>query len=174
MEKAGSLGAIVAAAACPVCFPKLALIGAMVGLGGLGAYEWQLLIVAQGLVGVAAIAHVIGFVRHHRRAVLGVALSGVGAIFAGLYLAGSEWLVYAGFAALLVVSFAGLWERGRSTLTCPSCGHTQRETMPTDACLFFYECMGCGALQKPKAGDCCVFCSYGTRKCPPRRATLGA
>ncbi|MGD9657599.1 MAG: GDCCVxC domain-containing (seleno)protein, partial [Methylocystis sp.] len=46
-----------------------------------------------------------------------------------------------------------------STITCPSCGHQSTETMPTDACQVFYECKGCGALLKPKAGDCCVFCS---------------
>jgi hypothetical protein len=54
-----------------------------------------------------------------------------------------------------------------STITCPSCGHQSTETMPTDACQFFYECKGCCALLKPKAGDCCVFCSYGDAPCPP-------
>jgi len=54
-----------------------------------------------------------------------------------------------------------------SVLTCPRCGSARRETMPTDACQFFYECSGCGALLRPKAGDCCVFCSYGSAKCPP-------
>jgi hypothetical protein len=39
--------------------------------------------------------------------------------------------------------------------------------MPTDACQFFYERKGCGALLKPLAGDCCVFCSYGDAPCPP-------
>ena len=39
--------------------------------------------------------------------------------------------------------------------------------MPTDACQFFYECKGCGVLLKPKTGDCCVFCSYGSVPCPP-------
>lgn len=53
-----------------------------------------------------------------------------------------------------------------STLTCPLCGHTARETMPEDACLFYYECKGCGRLLRPKAGDCCVFCSYGNVPCP--------
>jgi hypothetical protein len=54
-----------------------------------------------------------------------------------------------------------------STLTCPECGHRKTEAMPTDACLFFYECQGCKTLLKPRAGDCCVFCSYGTVRCPP-------
>ncbi len=53
-----------------------------------------------------------------------------------------------------------------STITCPSCGHRQTETMPVDACQFFYDCKECGALLAAKAGDCCVFCSYGTVPCP--------
>ena len=54
-----------------------------------------------------------------------------------------------------------------SILTCPDCGHQALETMPTDACQFFYDCKGCGARLKPLAGDCCVFCSYGSVPCPP-------
>jgi len=54
-----------------------------------------------------------------------------------------------------------------STLTCPECGFVTTESMPTDACIFFYECPGCAELLKPKPGDCCVFCSYGTVPCPP-------
>ncbi|HEY3145373.1 MAG TPA: GDCCVxC domain-containing (seleno)protein [Dongiaceae bacterium] len=55
----------------------------------------------------------------------------------------------------------------RSTITCPACGHQATETMPTDSCQYFYDCTGCGALLKPKAGDCCVFCSFGSVPCPP-------
>lgn len=55
----------------------------------------------------------------------------------------------------------------QSILTCPACGQLATETMPTDACQFFYDCTGCGALLKPLAGDCCVFCSYGSVPCPP-------
>jgi hypothetical protein len=58
----------------------------------------------------------------------------------------------------------------QSILTCPHCGHAKEETMPTDACQWFYECEQCHALLRPKAGDCCVFCSYGSRKCPPVQA----
>ena len=54
-----------------------------------------------------------------------------------------------------------------STITCPECGHSEKETMPTDACQFFYECKNCHKVIKPKTGDCCVYCSYGTVPCPP-------
>jgi hypothetical protein len=58
-----------------------------------------------------------------------------------------------------------------STITCPRCGRQSAETMPTNACQFFYECTHCGALLKPKAGDCCVFCSYGDVPCPSIQQT---
>ncbi|KAA3638532.1 MAG: hypothetical protein DWQ02_05015 [Bacteroidetes bacterium] len=54
-----------------------------------------------------------------------------------------------------------------STITCPNCGYEKEETMPTEACQFFYECKNCKVIIKPKEGDCCVFCSYGSEKCPP-------
>ena len=54
-----------------------------------------------------------------------------------------------------------------SVLTCPHCGFATLETMPTDACPFFYECSNCKTLLRPNPGDCCVFCSFGSVKCPP-------
>ncbi|TMV09572.1 hypothetical protein FGK63_00430 [Ruegeria sediminis] len=55
----------------------------------------------------------------------------------------------------------------QSLITCPECGQSRSERMPTDACQWFYECAHCGALLRPRPGDCCVFCSYGTVPCPP-------
>jgi hypothetical protein len=52
-------------------------------------------------------------------------------------------------------------------ITCPACTHESREPMPHNACLYFFQCPGCGTLLRPKRGDCCVFCSYGDRACPP-------
>ncbi|MDH3633646.1 MAG: ZPR1-type zinc finger protein [Gammaproteobacteria bacterium] len=54
-----------------------------------------------------------------------------------------------------------------STLICPHCGHSKTEVMPTDACQYYYECGSCHTLLKPNEGDCCVYCSFGTVKCPP-------
>ena len=55
----------------------------------------------------------------------------------------------------------------QSTLKCPLCGQIADEIMLTDACQYFYDCKGCGAVLKPLPGDCCVFCSYATVPCPP-------
>src|SRR5882672_6005877 len=100
LEKIGSFGALIAAAACPLCFPKLALIGALFGLGALGAYESQLFIAAQVLIAVAVLGHAI--------------LSGV-AVFGGLYLLRSEAMIYAGFAGLVATSATDYWARFRGT-----------------------------------------------------------
>lgn len=54
-----------------------------------------------------------------------------------------------------------------STLTCPGCGESSREMMPTDACQFFWECPSCRQVIRPVEGDCCVFCSFGSVACPP-------
>jgi hypothetical protein len=58
-----------------------------------------------------------------------------------------------------------------SVITCPKCGYQAAEEMPTDACQIIYECRGCASQLKPKPGDCCVFCSYGSVPCPPIQAT---
>ena len=57
-----------------------------------------------------------------------------------------------------------------SLLTCPHCGHAKLETMPIDACLYFYQCEGCRLVLHAKPGDCCVFCSFGSVPCPPVQA----
>ena len=57
-----------------------------------------------------------------------------------------------------------------SIITCPHCRTAKSEPMPTDACQIFYTCTGCRGTLRPKSGDCCVFCSYGSVQCPPIQA----
>ncbi len=57
----------------------------------------------------------------------------------------------------------------KSTITCPQCGFNKEEIMQIDSCQILYECANCGEILKPTKGDCCVFCSYGTVKCPPEQ-----
>lgn len=57
----------------------------------------------------------------------------------------------------------------RSDITCPACGHTRTEQLPTTVCLLKYTCPTCKTVIYPKEGDCCVFCSYGTVKCPSKQ-----
>ena len=57
-----------------------------------------------------------------------------------------------------------------ATITCPACDACTAAAMPTDACQFFWGCPACGAVLRPEAGDCCVFCSYADADCPPVQA----
>ncbi|HKR03260.1 MAG TPA: GDCCVxC domain-containing (seleno)protein [Bacteroidia bacterium] len=56
-----------------------------------------------------------------------------------------------------------------SIITCPLCGHKKKEIMPVDSCQFFYECENCKQVLKLMQGDCCVFCSYGSKPCPSKQ-----
>ncbi|MFN4262195.1 MAG: GDCCVxC domain-containing (seleno)protein [Thioalkalivibrionaceae bacterium] len=60
-----------------------------------------------------------------------------------------------------------------SVLTCPVCNASTVEIMPTDACQWFFSCETCSTLLTPRAGDCCVFCSYGDVPCPPIQESRG-
>ncbi|MDX1487208.1 MAG: GDCCVxC domain-containing (seleno)protein [Acidiferrobacterales bacterium] len=55
-------------------------------------------------------------------------------------------------------------------LRCPYCGFERRERMPNDACLIACQCKKCRLNLKPKAGDSCIFCSFGTVPCPSVQA----
>jgi len=57
----------------------------------------------------------------------------------------------------------------KSTITCPECGFSRAETMPTDACQYFWQCPSCRETIRPKTGDCCVYCSYGDTVCPSKQ-----
>jgi hypothetical protein len=47
-----------------------------------------------------------------------------------------------------------------SILTCPECGAKHEEIMPKD---------DCEVILRPQPGDCCVYCSYGSEKCPSKQ-----
>jgi hypothetical protein len=114
-------------------------------------------------------------------------------IFYGYHFNDSEYwtyFLYAGMVGLLVatiwnfrrnrlhgncdtyITYQGKEVELKSTITCPKCGHQKEELMPTNACQYFYECEKCKAVLKPKQGDCCVHCSYGSVKCPSIQANL--
>ena len=44
----------------------------------------------------------------------------------------------------------------------------QTSVIHCPACLYFWDCPACKNFVRPKAGDCCVFCSYGSLPCPSR------
>jgi len=56
-----------------------------------------------------------------------------------------------------------------SKITCPECGYTKTEVLPTDVCTIVYTCEKCNSELTPREDDCCVYCTYGTHKCPSKQ-----
>jgi len=176
IERIGSVGALIAAAACPACFPMLAIVGSALGLGVLQPFEGPVFLLFRILVLVSLAGNVVSFARHRRFLPLIVGVASPLLIFFTLYVQFNQLILYSGLiglAAASVLNFVANRQCTRcatkSTLTCPHCAFAKEELMPTDACQFFYECTNCGAVLKPKTCDCCVFCSYGSVKCPPKQ-----
>lgn len=125
LEKAGTFGALIAAAACPVCFPKLGLIGAAFGFGALAPYEGYALIVVLTLVAVAWLAQWAAFQRHRNRTLLGLATVATVTLYAGYFVAGSTLMMQAALIALLLASVWLVIELRR----CARC--VPKQTPPT-------------------------------------------
>ena len=106
LEKMGSFGAVFAAAACPICFPKLALLGALFGLGALKQYETVFFYGAHVLIALAVIGHILSYKRIQNKKLLGLALISAALFFVSLYLLGSETFSY---LALLGLVAATIW-----------------------------------------------------------------
>ena len=111
-DKTGSLGAIISAMGCGMCFPAIASLGSTLGLGFLAHYEGLFINTLLPLFAVIALlANLINGVRHRRwlRLVLGIA--GPLMVLATLYLFWSaSWstdMFYAGLVLMLGVS---LWD----------------------------------------------------------------
>lgn len=55
--------------------------------------------------------------------------------------------------------------RLENPITCPHCGAKLLESMEEDVCVIFIFCHACHDKIDMKAGDCCVFRSYGQYPC---------
>jgi mercuric ion transport protein len=184
-EKVGSLGTIVSAMGCPMCFPFLASLGASLGLGIFSAFEGLFINKLIPLFAIIVlISNLFAWISHRQFLRLLWGVLGPLMVLATLYLFWTDyWSTYMFYAGLMLMLIVSIWNMvsppqsctsvsnkviiNKSLMTCPYCRHQKTEDMPTDACLWFYECENCKTLLIPKKGDCCVFCSYGDIKCPP-------
>lgn len=106
LDRIGAGGSLLAAAACPLCFPKLAALGALFGLGALAPLEGYFFWGAQALVLLALAGQVMAFRRRANRPLLLFALLSSVLFFLSLYLLVSELLSY---LALGGIALASLW-----------------------------------------------------------------
>lgn len=117
LEKFGSFGAIAAAMACPICFPKLALLGALFGFGALAPYETAFFFGAQILVVLAVVGHIIAFRKHQNWKPLSLAIASSILFFISLYAYVSEVAAYLAFSGLIISTMWVIVENRR----CAAC-----------------------------------------------------
>lgn len=118
LDKVGSVGALIAGAAVPCCFPFLSLIGSILGLSFLASYEAYVLYAMQLLVVLALVGSIIAY-RGHRK-ILPLML-GVVSTLAVLYSLNTSMdvrILYPGLAGLVVVAIWNSIEAKRCADAC--------------------------------------------------------
>lgn len=112
-DKAGVIGAIVAAIGCAACFPVLGSLGAAIGLGFLSQYEGtfiRYLLPLFAIIGL--VANLVGGLRHRYWSRMFLGITGpllvlAAALLMSVYGIRAEWLLYPGLALMIAVS---LWD----------------------------------------------------------------
>jgi len=121
LDKFGSLGAVVAAASCPFCFPLLGAAGAAFGLGFLKPYEGAMVYLFQGLVVLAFFGNVLSYLNHRKKGLLILGFFSAATVFFAFYVRFNEILLYAGLAGLFVSAVLNTLENRRCRI-CQSQG----------------------------------------------------
>ncbi|CAM2965152.1 MerC mercury resistance protein [Flavobacterium succinicans] len=188
IDKLGTLGLFFTALFSPCCFPLFAFVASAFGLGSFELFGGWTMWIFQAMILISIAGLIFSYRKHHSLYPLLFAIPSGIVILYGYYFSNDFQHIYIGMFGLLIATvlnyyynklggncetctiYNGKSVELKSTLTCPNCGHKKDEMMPTDACQFFYECEKCKTVLRPKQGDCCVFCSYGTVKCPPIQA----
>lgn len=117
LEKLGTFGAVLAAILCPICFPKLALIGAALGLGALAPFEGWFAVASQVFLILACIGHLLIYRRHRNKWVLALAILGTLSVLGTLWFHYVEALVYIGLLAVVAAAIWGVFAM-RKCFTC--------------------------------------------------------
>lgn len=188
LDRFGTVGLFLTAIFSPCCFPLFAFAASALGLGSFELFGGLTMWVFQTMVLVSIAGLIVSYLKHRCWYPLLVAIPSGFLIFYGYHFNNSDYWTYYLYVGMFGLLIATFWNFKRnkihgscdtctsyddmtielnSTITCPNCLNKKAETMPTDACVYFYECENCKTKLKPLQGDCCVFCSYGTIKCPP-------
>jgi mercuric ion transport protein len=97
-------GAVLAAAACPVCFPKFALLGAAFGLGALAPYEGYFAIGVQALFLLSLAGHAWAYRRHRNGWIVALATGATVMLFSGFYVVSSSIMLQFALGVLIAAS----------------------------------------------------------------------
>ncbi len=108
IDKIGTFGSFLAAAACPACFPLLAVVGSAIGLGVLRPFEGKVFLAFQLLVVAAMLGNIISYFNHHRALPLLIGTISPGLIFFALYIRFHSVILYSALLGLAIASVMNL------------------------------------------------------------------
>ncbi len=111
IEKAGSVGALVAAMGCAACFPPMAALGASIGLGFLSAYEGVFINKLLPLFAlIVLVSNLVAWVSHRNYIRLIWGLLGPLMVLATLYLFWTDnWSTYMFYTGLVLMLAVSIW-----------------------------------------------------------------
>ena len=118
LDKVGSIGAVLAGAAVPCCFPFLSLFGSIFGLSFLAPYESVLMYALQGLVLLALVGSFIAFRGHRKASPLVLSVVSTAAVLYGINTDLNIYYIYGGMIGLLVVAVWNSIESRRCADLC--------------------------------------------------------
>ncbi len=120
LNRTGSIGSLITAAACPICFPKLATLGAIFGMGALAPFEAYFFWEAQLFVLLSLVGQFVAFKRLRNRLLLLFVNIFTALFFISLYVVVSESLSY---LALAGIALGSIWlmreDRRQKLITSP-------------------------------------------------------
>ena len=177
IDKLGLAGIIITVFFSPCCFPLFAFGASALGLGSFELFGGWTMWIFQAMVLISIGGLYISYRKHHCLYPLSVSIPSGMLVFLGYYFIDNESWIYFLYVGMLGLLIGTIWNYRRnklhnrivleSILTCPNCGFQKLEIMPTDSCVYFYDCENCKQVLKPNKGDCCVYCSFGSVPCPP-------
>lgn len=118
LDKVGSIGAVIAGAAVPCCFPFLSLIGGILGLSFLAPYEAYVMYAMQGLVLIALVGSIIAYRGHRKLLPLILSVLSTATVLYALNTDMNIKLIYGGMAGLIVVAIWNSIEAKRCADVC--------------------------------------------------------
>lgn len=188
IDKFGTVGLFLTALFSPCCFPLFTFGASAFGFGSFELFGGWTMWIFQAMVLISIGGLYFSYRRHRFVYPLTVGIISGLLVFYGYFFNDSDYWTYFLYLGMFGLLLATIWNYQRnkingtcntctinndrlvelqSTIICPKCGQKKTEIMPTDACVYFYECDNCKTRIKPLQGDCCVYCSYGSVKCPP-------
>ncbi len=118
LDKVGSVGAVIAGAAVPCCFPFLSLFGSILGLGFFAQYEGVIMYLIQALVVLALVGSIIAFRGHRKVLPLIVSVLSTASVLYGMNSGLDIYYIYGGMIGLLLVAVWNTIEARRCAAAC--------------------------------------------------------